>query len=43
MDCATDLTGGDAHTRMLLEAAAEQLCLSEGLTTLGYVYTRDTT
>jgi hypothetical protein len=43
VDCATDLTGGGAHTRMLLETAAEQLYLSEGLTTLGYVYTRDTT
>ena len=43
MDCVTDLTGGGAHTRTLLETAAEQLYFSEGLTTLGYVYTRDTT
>ena len=43
MDCATDLTGGGAHTRMLLKAAAEQLYFSEGLTTLGYVYTQDST
>jgi len=43
VDCATDLAGGGAHTRMLLKTAAEQLYLSEGLTTLDYVYTRDTT